>query len=126
LCKIERVLDSIDWCRADVLSFLGGYLTEPKPHVMFGRPPRPLALAPFAREASRYGVRLALASLMLFEGQTVFINGERCAVGRAAASLLTRLADCRRLTPPFVLKPEHTRWLYRWYRAGYIEVGARH
>ncbi|MDH5537127.1 MAG: cupin domain-containing protein [Betaproteobacteria bacterium] len=126
LCKIERMLDNIGWRRADILSFLGRYLTEPKPHVLFRRPPRPLALALFAREARRRGVRLALTSLMLFEGQTVFINGERCAVGRAGAGLLTRLADHRRLAPPLALKHEHTRWLYRWYRAGYIELGAPH
>ncbi len=124
--KIERMLDRIDWRRADVLDFLGRYLTDPKPHVLFRRPSRPLAAAPFAREARRHGVRLALATLMLFDGRTVFINGERCSVGRAAAALLTRLADRRRLAPPLALKPEHTRWLYPWYRAGYIEIGSRY
>lgn len=121
--KVRRMVDRIDWRRAEVLDFLGRYLTEPKPHVMFTRPPRPLAPAPFARAARRRGIRLALATLMLFHGSTVFINGERCAVIRAGAGALTRLADRRRLAPRIALAPEHLHWLYQWYCAGYIELG---
>ena len=121
--KVGRMVDRIDWRNADVLDFLGRYLTEPKPHVTFSRPPRPLAPATFARASAGRGVRLGLATLMLFRGRTVFINGEHCAVDRAAAATLTRLADRRRLAPPLALDPGHLRWLYQWYRAGYIEIG---
>jgi 50S ribosomal protein L16 3-hydroxylase len=118
--KVRRMLDRIEWGSAEVADFLGRYLTEPKPHVLFARPMRPLALAPFARALRRRGACLAPATLMLFRGSTVFINGERCAVGRTAAATLMRLADRRRLAAPPAFGPEPVRWLYQWYRAGYI------
>lgn len=119
--QVARMLDEIDWNRGDVANFLGQFLTEPKPHVMFAPPRRPLTAAAFARQARRRDLKLALQSLMLFRGGTIYINGEQCAVERVALPLLSRLADQRRLSPPVELAPEHLRWLYPWYRAGYIE-----
>jgi 50S ribosomal protein L16 3-hydroxylase len=123
LAKVRRMLDRIDWRSRDILHFLGRYLTEPKPHVVFTPPARPFAAATFVRRAARYGVRLDSRTRMLFRGRRVFVNGEGREFGRAAATLLARLADHRRLAPPLALDPESADCLYQWYRAGYIEAG---
>ena len=123
LSQVARMLERIEWDRRDVLAFLGQYLTEPKAHVVFERPVRPLPAALFARSVKQSGVRLALTTQMLFRGRNVFINGERHALGARAAKLLSRLADRRHLAPPLAPDAEAAAQLYQWYRAGYIVPG---
>lgn len=120
--KVRHMLDRIDWRPSDILRFLGQYLTEPKPHVCFTPPARPLTAAAFARHAARLGVRLDLKTQMLFCGCQVFMNGERCEVGRGAMPLVTKLADQRLVSAPLALRAEAACWLYQWYRAGYIQL----
>ena len=120
LRKIARMLAGIHWNAADVLSFAGQYLTEPKAHIVFARPARPLSAATFARRAMRLGIALDLRTQMLFRGRRIFINGERHDVSARAARLLTTLADRRRLTPPLAFDDGTARRLYQWYCAGYI------
>jgi hypothetical protein len=43
------VLGGVRWSRRDVAEFLGCHLSEPKPHVRFFRPDRPLGRTAFAR-----------------------------------------------------------------------------
>jgi 50S ribosomal protein L16 3-hydroxylase len=121
LRRFERLLSGVRWNAADVARFAGCYLTEPKPHLVFARPRRPLPARAFAAAVARRGVRLAAATLMLFHGRSVYNNGEACAPGARAAATLSRLADRRRL-PPGPVAAETADWLYRWYRAGYIEL----
>jgi 50S ribosomal protein L16 3-hydroxylase len=119
--KVERVLGEINWNRRDVAEFLGSYLTEPKPHVLFAPPRKPLSEAAFAKAARHNGVDLALASLMLYGGAAVFINGEPHQMSRAAATPLRRLANARQLRSRQISSNDLvTDLLYRWYRAGYI------
>ena len=122
LQKVRHMLNRIDWGASDILRFLGQYLTEPKPHIFFTPPARPLTRAAFARRTQRRGIRLDLKSQMLFRGRQVFMNGERCEAGREAMPLLTKLADRRRLAAPLALHAEAAHWLYHWYRAGYIDL----
>ncbi|MBI2295863.1 MAG: cupin domain-containing protein [Betaproteobacteria bacterium] len=121
--KAKRMLRQIQWNGADVERFLGCYLSEPKPPVVFARPARPLTARAFAARAARRGLRTALPTRMLFRGSTLFMNGEACPVGAPAARLLTRLADRRRLPPTVRTDRESAHWLYQWYRAGYIRLG---
>ena len=122
--KFARMLEAIRWSRSDVTRFAGVYLTEPKPHIVFERPSRPLARSGFIRAATRHGVRLAPTSLMLFRGRTFFINGESCPVDAPTARMLRRLADDRRLTLPLDCEAAALDLLHEWYRAGYLLVGA--
>lgn len=124
--KLRRLLDELDWSEVDVEHFLGCYLSEPKANVVFDRPLRPLASAEFARRAARHGVRLALPTRMLFRKGTFFINGEACRAPRAAARTLRRLADEGRLAPGEIGDRVSKRWLYQWYRAGYLQPANRH
>jgi 50S ribosomal protein L16 3-hydroxylase len=116
-------LDRIRWSRADVLRFLGRHLTEPKSHVFFERPRRALSLHGFRRRAVRAGVALTLKSQMLYEGSQVFINGEAARLRGRALARTQALADARRLRPGDDDPRELFEHLYRWYRAGYLQIG---
>lgn len=120
--RMLAMLRRVRWNDGDAVRFLGRYLTEPKSHVVFTRPRRPLSGSAFTAQASRRGVRLAGPTRMLFRGGTIYINGEAHRPGDPAAERLCRLAD-RRSLPPARVGRETARWLYQWYRAGYIEIG---
>jgi 50S ribosomal protein L16 3-hydroxylase len=126
ILKSHRSLARIRWSRRSVLEFLGCYLTEPRPHVRFERPLRPVSPGAFSRLAASRGLRLDLKTRMLYSGSLVFINGSSCVPAPRAAAPLRRLADRRRLAPPERFGAEAARPLYQWYRAGYIEIGAGH
>lgn len=122
--KLKRMLGRIRWSAADLERFLGCYLTEPKSNVVFSRPRRPAAPGAFARRAAREGLRLALPTRMLYRHGVFFINGEACGPDRRAGRTLRRLADRRLLPPATAIDRDSARWLYQWYRAGYLEPGA--
>lgn len=122
--KMRGMLRRIRWSDGDAVRFLGCYLTEPKSHVLFTRPPRPLTERAFSARAAQSGVRLAAPTRMLFRGRTLYINGEAHALAAPAARLLSRLADRRALPPLARPDRETVHLLYVWYRAGYIHLDA--
>ncbi len=119
--KVERILGELSWNRHDVAEFLGGYLTEPKPHVRFTPARKPLSEAAFASAAIRLGIALVPAALMLYGRGVIFINGEAQRMDEVRATPLRRLANTRNLSGRRIPRSGvvmHT--LYRWYRDGYI------
>ncbi|MCW5604740.1 MAG: cupin domain-containing protein [Burkholderiales bacterium] len=124
LAQFRRMLAGISWNDRDVMLFAGQYLTEPKPHVVFEPPRRPLSVHMFEERAGRHGVRLDLRTRLLCHARHVFINGEHHQAGAAETRLMLQLADRRRL-PPTAIGKAALRCLYQWYRAGYIEIGRR-
>lgn len=86
----EQALRRIRWSRADVLRFMGEYLTTPKPHVAFAPGTSRRAL----RNAT---VRLDAKTQLLYSGGRFFVNGETVMVGTRAATALRALADRRRV-----------------------------
>jgi 50S ribosomal protein L16 3-hydroxylase len=124
LRRIRSALEGIRWSRADMAEFAGVFLTEPKPHVRFAPPARPLPPAAFVRDAQRRGIRLAPASQMLYGESRAWLNGEGFPLGRAARAL-RRLADQRSAVPAGLRTDrELAERLYQWYRAGYIGLAA--
>ena len=123
--RAARMLEAVRWSRRDVAEFLGCHLSEPKPHVRFVRPARPLAPAAFGRACARGGVSLAPASGMLHRAGRVFMNGESAAARGAASAVLRRLADRRELPPGTSFTRDALELLYTWYRAGYLRPGDR-
>jgi 50S ribosomal protein L16 3-hydroxylase len=115
--------DSIRWRERDVSRFLGEYLSEPKPHVVFPRPRKPLAPARFASSSSSRGLRLDPRTRMLFRGRDYFVNGERIEADARARAPLTRLADERALPPGAHLSKPLLRLLHPWYLAGWLCIG---
>ncbi len=122
IAHAARELSRVRWRQADVTRFLGCYLTEPKAHVLFFPPRRALSLHAFSRQVHRRGVRLDLKSQMLYAGTQLFINGECERLTGAAAGPLRELADRRALRASAADPAELREKLYRWYRAGYLQL----
>ncbi|RYE86701.1 MAG: cupin domain-containing protein [Myxococcales bacterium] len=123
--KVEQMLASIRWDRELVGRFVGQYLSDPKPHLSFEPPARPLGLDAFGRRVRERGVRLALASLMLSRGGSFFVNGEETTVKAASDRRALRgLADDRHLPAGVTMSATLLGLLHGWYTHGWIEVGS--
>jgi 50S ribosomal protein L16 3-hydroxylase len=71
---------------------LGEYLTEPKPHIWFEVPSRPVRLG------RHDGVKLDRRSQMLYDRVHIYLNGESWRAGGEDARWMRRLADRRELS----------------------------
>jgi len=116
------MLAAVRWTRGHIEAFLGAYLSEPKPHVRFFPPARPLGRRAFERAAARGGTRLAAASGMLFRRGAVYLNGEQIPAAGPTRRVLELLANERALRPGTSVTPAAAALLYTWYRAGWITL----
>lgn len=118
--RLAAMLDRIKWTPEDVRTFLGSYLSEPKPDVVFDPPRHPISQERFASHVLEHGLTLDARSRLLFikEGG-FFINGEPVRTPRGGEKFLTELADQRGIG---ARKPSKALLLilYEWYRAGYL------
>ena len=122
LRHVAHTVDRIRWRRQDVAGFTGRYLTEPKAHVFFAPPTRPLTRARFLAAARAHGIALEGKSRLLFSGRMFFMNGESFTPGDAQAKWLRRLADARRL-PTLAGAPAGIGALaFDWYLRGYLRL----
>jgi 50S ribosomal protein L16 3-hydroxylase len=120
LRQVERVIKQVRWDREDIANFLGCYLSEPKPHIFFDAPERPLSQAKFRQAIQAHGVKLDLKSQMLCHAGRVFMNGEDHQVNEHDYLLLRSMAD-RRASPALTdCSAVLTGLLYQWYLDGYI------
>ncbi|PXX07979.1 50S ribosomal protein L16 3-hydroxylase [Nitrosomonas ureae] len=122
LSQVDSILKKIKWTRTDIQNFLGIYLSEPKPHVFFEQPTKPLGSDLFLRQIMRNGVQLNLKSRMLSGVNKLFINGEIFEVGDDAYHVLIKLANDQEILPPLYMNEETEEVLYQWYVNGYVEV----
>jgi len=106
-----QALGRIRWSRSDVASFLGEYLSMPKPHVVF-----------HAGRASRGSmVRLDPKTQLLYSGARFFMNGEAFTVPARAARALRMLADERAAAASALARAGLSRLISEWQRRGYLE-----
>ena len=124
LQQIEAMIAKIHWKRTDILDFAGRYLSEPKAHIFFDSPTRPLGPAAFRKQAEKHGLHLDSRTLLLFQGSQFFLNGESLRTDPKTAAMLRKLADTRRLEAT-ALTDELAGILYEWYRLGYLHPGPR-
>ena len=106
----EGVLRRIRWSRADVVRFMGEYLSEPKAHVVFESRRSSRALA-------RSVVRLDARTRLLYSGTRFFMNGESVAV---SAKALRVLADRRAAPGALLARAGLAGLISQWQRAGYV------
>jgi 50S ribosomal protein L16 3-hydroxylase len=118
----DKWMERLQWSGKDVARFLGSYLTEPKPHVVFERPPTRLAAGEFERRARAAGLELVPATRMLYSGENIFINGEMIRLPSSARPLLRKLANQRSLAPPLTIPPAARGPLHDWHAAGYLRL----
>jgi 50S ribosomal protein L16 3-hydroxylase len=114
-----RMLRHLQAPRTELLRFIGEDLSTPKPQVVFRPPAHPLGKAGFSRSAAIRGVQLAAATILLYDGNAFYINGERITAAASARPWLQRLADRRRSSGGRI-PAEALPLLHAWYRAGYL------
>lgn len=125
LARVERELRKIRTTRDDITVFLGEYLSEPKPNVMFDSPDKSLTPARFRAQAERSGLRLHRKTRMLYRGKYVFVNGESFQAGPGDQALLRRLADTRGLAPTVLVHASEDLMesLHQWHDDGWLVTG---
>jgi 50S ribosomal protein L16 3-hydroxylase len=108
-------LERIRWSRSDVERFVGEYLSEPKPHVVFGP-------ARGRRACARSTVRLDAKARLLYRGRRFFINGESFQLSAKSAAGLRELADQRRADGARLARAGLAGLISRWQRLGYAHL----
>ncbi len=120
LQQVAQAINKVRWDREDIASFLGCYLSEPKPHIFFDPPGRPLSPVKFRQAMRKQGIKLDLKSQMLCHAGWIFMNGEEHRVNARDYALLRELAD-QRVSPALAdCPPQLNELLYQWYLDGYI------
>lgn len=122
--KVAAILRKIHWSNNEVADFLGTYLSEPKPDVVFDVNKK-ISLSNFTKSLAKYGITLDLKSQMLFTGNTFYLNGEAVTLNGESAKMLTRLADLRTLSPDELNYSQTAdevllKQLHEWYLAGFL------
>jgi 50S ribosomal protein L16 3-hydroxylase len=120
LQQAEKAINRVRWDREDIANFLGCYLSEPKPHVFFAAPERPISPAKFRQALQKHGVKLDLKSQMLCHSGWIFINGEAHRADESDYTMLRTLADERELSALTDIPAGLNELLYQWYLDGYI------
>jgi 50S ribosomal protein L16 3-hydroxylase len=120
LQQVGRAIRKVQWDEEDVANFMGSYLSEPKPHIYFDAPSKPLSQERFTHFLKTQGVTLDLKTQMLCQGSTIFINGDAHPVGKGSYRVLRELADTRVMPPSAKLPLEAANLLYQWYQDGYL------
>lgn len=117
--RVAEQLQRITWSRENVRSFLGSYLTEPKPHVFFDAPDEPLDFDEFIAACATDGFSLDARSLFLFSNGQFFLNGETVEVDEDDRKALCQLADERRLASLAGISGPMQEELHEWYCCGF-------
>ena len=120
LQQVARAIKKVEWDNEDVANFLGSYLSEPKPHIFFEQPSKPLSSTLFEQARNTRGISLNLKTQMLCYDSTVFVNGESYQVGKGSFLVLRTLADTRQLNPKTKCTSEAASLLYEFYLDGFL------
>jgi 50S ribosomal protein L16 3-hydroxylase len=110
----KAVMGRISWNDKDVADFLGGYLSEPKAHVVF----RPSA----RRNLAGSLLRLDPRTQMFYSASTFFMNGESFPASKKDLPVLKKLADRRQIESRFLARPPLAGLVSGWVRAGYAHL----
>jgi 50S ribosomal protein L16 3-hydroxylase len=119
--KLAAAIHRARFDGADIARFIGRFLTEPKPDVVFAAPAR-VSRARFVGRGERDGVRLDRRTQLLYDDGRYYLNGDDAPLADAHRLALQRLADHRMLTQTefAALAPATLDLLYDWYRHGYL------
>jgi 50S ribosomal protein L16 3-hydroxylase len=109
------LLARIRWSRGDVERFVGEYLSEPKPHVVF-------APGRGRRACASSIVRLDARARLLYRGRRFFLNGESFELSAQRAAGLRELADHRAADGARLARAGVAGLISRWQRLGYAHV----
>ena len=119
--QVNENLQKIQWSDDLVGEFLGTYLSEPKPDIVFSKNKK-MPIAVFAEKIAALGLALDLKSQMLFVGNHFYLNGEAAKYAGASASLLKSLANKRQILPSEIDDAALLKQLHEWFLAGYLSI----
>ena len=119
--QVADMLGRIRWNRNTVRDFLGAYLTEPKAHVFFDPPERPLSEKQFAIQLRKRGLCLDRRSHLLFADEHFYVNGELVKVPHKTRALFRRLAD-ERVLDAQTFEEAAIAILHEWYLDGFVHL----
>jgi 50S ribosomal protein L16 3-hydroxylase len=122
LREFERTASAIRSSRARVREFAGRFLSEPKAHVFFEPPARPLPPVRFRTAAARHGLELDRRSRLLFSGSMFFMNGESAKADAGTSRVLRRLADRRKLAAPINASEAFWSLAHTWHARGFLHL----
>ncbi len=120
--KVSAMFSNITWDNSHISDFLGRYLTEPKPNVIF-EPQAAIDVDTLAKQLSQHTLTLDLKSLMLSHQQQFYLNGEHLPVTPALTESMQTLANQRALDARHLDRAQLTALansLHAAYLAGYI------
>ena len=117
-----EALARIRWTGPDVRAFAGRFLSEPKQHVFFSPPRRPMSRAQFAARGAKRGIALEARTRLLFSGTMFFINGEAAQVAPPAHATIKRLADDRIIAGPIKAPAAFWDTAHEWYLQGFLDL----
>lgn len=122
--KVGSIIKNIQWSDADIAAFLGTYLSEPKPDVVFDGNKK-ISRKAFKEKLEKFGIALDLKSQMLFTNDEFYLNGEPISASGLQAEVLKTLADQRQLTAAdtkAICNDEKLlEQFHDWYGAGYLQ-----
>ena len=124
--SVSKNLQKIKWTDEMVSEFIGTYLSEPKPDVVF-EANKKITLRAFSEKLSTLGITLDLKSLMLFSDNCFFLNGEMINFTDTSATIMKILADNRSVIAEDLktyqpIDSALLQQLYDWYIAGYLHL----
>lgn len=124
ITKVADILKRIQWSDQHVADFLGTYLSEPKPDIIFD-PNKKISLQKFSERLIQNGICLDLKSQMLFTEHHFYLNGESIATSTESESLMKTLADYRKISAREIqacggIDTSLISKLHEWYMAGYL------
>ena len=126
IISVSKNLQKIKWTDEMVSEFIGTYLSEPKPDVVF-EANKKITLRAFSEKLSTLGIALDLKSLMLFSDNCFFLNGEMINFTDTSATIMKILADNRSVIAEDLktyqpIDSALLQQLYDWYIAGYLHL----
>jgi len=105
----SRFLSRVRWTRQEVARFLGEYLTQPKPHVVFRAVPSKGAW-----------LRLDAKTQLLYSGDRFFINGDSFSLPARDRARMRELADRRGIAAKRLAS--QSKLIREWRRAGWLRL----
>ncbi|MGB7816143.1 MAG: cupin domain-containing protein [Methylotenera sp.] len=120
--KVSGMLQTITWDKNSVADFLGKYLTEPKPDMVF-EPARKISQTEFIKKLSKKSLLLNLKSQLLFTQNNFYLNGEKLIVAAELIGCMQDLADNRICETPALQANIHAALgnaLLEAYLAGFV------
>ncbi len=120
--KVSEMLQKITWDKNNVADFLGKYLTEPKPDVVYAAA-RKISKTDFKKKLAQKSLHLNLKSQMLFHVDNFYLNGEKLGVPSTVITEIREFSDTKTLNTPALSANIHAVLgdvLYDAYLSGFI------